>query len=352
MDTFTHLKQLIDHVEPNKPTLLSLPQELRDHIFELILVEPMRWGRRHKHDCPRCPRTSHELESPLFLDDQRSDSNHQCRCHSRSALNLLLVNHQIHAEAALTFWRMNKLCFRSMTEFNHDVGKVLRPECRKLLQHISFVDRETVFSIRQPFDKFWNTLLQCTGLRTLELSFKPTTSRLVRKDIYKYVLRMKAELPNLRSVKWIYIGSFIVSLNHPNHDFNGHHGTTGGPERDLHMAWWQTTKEVDLETLKDEEDVKRSNREFTGDFLRLVRRAMDAKILQKSPRCDLANCPRHFKYLPDGLNDRHNEAILEIEDGSVATVRFYGLPLSPETVVDNAKLRGEKEPDVLEQLST
>ncbi|KUI61659.1 hypothetical protein VP1G_11308 [Cytospora mali] len=329
MDTFIHLKQLIDYVEPEKPSLLSLPQELRDHIFELILVEPMRWGRRHKHDCPRCPRTSHELESPLFLDDRRSDSDHQCRCHARSALNLLLVNRQIHAEAALTFWRTNKFCFRSMTEFNHDVGKVLRPECRKSIHHVSFVDRETVFSIRQPFDKFWNTLLQCTGLRTLELSFKPTTSHLVRQDIYKYIIRMRAPQPEVVQMD-------LYRLLH---------------KRDLYMAWWQTTKEVDLETLDDEEYVKRSHREFTGKFLRLVRRAMDVQILQKSPRCDLSNCPRHFKYLPAGLNDRHNEELLEIEDGSVATVRFYGLPLSPETVVDNAKLRGE-EPAVLEQLST
>lgn len=359
MDTFTSREELGDCcLKPAKPklTLLGLPREMRDRIFEVALVETIRWERRHKYNCPHCPRTSHELEYPTFQVEHRPSSIHYCRCYVRSSLNLLLVNRQVNAEAARIFWKNNTFCFKSMTEFSHDLGEALRPEYREMIQHISFGDHSCWVSKTQVFEDFWNTLLRCTGLRTLELHFNAITAPMLSsQESCRYFLRMKTELANLKSVKWLCYGPLMIDMIHPMPEVNGPNASDieAKPRIYPDLIYWETTKEVDLERLNNDEDVERNNTAFARDFINLLTRAMDTYLFEESPTAIRLH-PEYRKLckcLPDGLNDRDNERTLDMEDASVATVWFYGIPLSRETVMHNAKLRGEDEQTGLEQLS-
>lgn len=341
MDASTSHQQLGEPVKP-KLTLLGLPRELRDLIFEVTLVETIRWDRRHRYDCSHCPRTSLELEYPSFNTTHRPGSRHYCRCRIRSSLNLLLVSRQVNAEAAQVFWKKNTFCFMSMAEFGHDIGEALRPEYREMIRHISFVDHSPSASEESPvFRSFWDALLRCTGLRTLELFFTSVSAQgLSSQKRCEQFLRMKTELAHLKSVKWICFGPLSISTTLPHPVY---------PE----LIYWETTKEINLEALKDEDDVERDNREFCVVFVKRVTDAMDAHIFEETPGASSLDpeLGKLCKCFPNGLNDQHDKEKIDMEDGSVAVVRFYGLPLSLETLTHNARLRGEEEQTGLEEVS-
>lgn len=332
METCTTLQELGNRLKPWKPelTLLGLPSEIRELIFEATLVETIKWDRRHRYDCFDCPRTSQELEYPTFHSNQLPGCRHYCKCRTRTSLNLLLVNRQVNAETAPVFWKKNTFCFMSMTEFAHDIGDRLRPEYREIIRHISFVDYSPARSLGPPvFRRFWDALLRCTGLRTLELSDASIAAEgLSSQERCRPFLRMGSELASLRSVKWLCYGplSIVTTVKHPIY-----------PE----MIYWETTKEIDLEALKDEDDVERSNREFKVNFVKRVKDAMDANIFEEAPGAIQADpeLGKLIKCFPHGLNDRHNKEVLDLGDDGVADVRFYGLPLSTKTLMHNTKMR-------------
>lgn len=330
----TQLEQS-DGYQAARLTLLGLPPELRDHILSFALVETIKWERRHKSHCASGPRTSTEIEYPPFLLEETRDRTRHCRCIARSSLDVLIVSRQLYAEGAHIFWTKNTFCFKSMAEFSRTVGRTLRPGTRKMIRHISLVGYGAS-SPSEPnaFDGFWASMLQCTGLRTLELDPNTVSARGSRQGgspcILGHFLRMKTELPHLRSVRWVCAGSFWTSVGNPL-QFGLH---PMSPQ----TAIWETTKTVDVQALEAEADVQRSKRDFEN-FAARVGRALQAKILEMVFGVQSSEP----KPLPGGDNDSNDQEAWRLEDGSVATLRFYGLPLSRGDARRENKRRNEED---------
>lgn len=327
-------------IKTRKTNFMDLSRELRDNIYEFALIETDKWDRRHKYNCSHCPRFRNEIETPLFLTGNWQG----CRCRARTSLNLLLVNRQVNAEAAPIFWKNNTFCFTSMLQLTRDIGRTLRPENREMIRNISFIDHTDTLVNKYECQRFWDTLMQCTGLRELEFHFVTSIGLLTRED-RKNFYRLKKKLPSLEKVRWVINGPLIFLSMDSGPVLEGI-STEYKPTWHHDPAWWEVKQEVDLAALKGENDVLRSHKRLTKSFAQLVEEAMSARSFGKVPiSARLAPGQRKlFKCLSDDLSDRNQEQELKLKDGQVATVRYYGLPLSHETLVRNARLRGQSFP--------
>ncbi|WQF79415.1 hypothetical protein CDEST_04429 [Colletotrichum destructivum] len=171
---------------------MQLPREVRDQIYEYSLVEPKRHGISHESGCYYKSTQSLLWEAPAFLlknvmiceNPYRLVTEPACDCAKRKCVNLLLVNRQIHAEAALVFWSRNTFCFLSAFEVIVALRHNLRHQYRNLVTEICvmspadngaplhvWLDRpgpEDACPTDWPL--FWHTISNCAGLRKLQIS--------------------------------------------------------------------------------------------------------------------------------------------------------------------------------------
>ncbi|ERS98875.1 uncharacterized protein SPSK_04093 [Sporothrix schenckii 1099-18] len=190
---------------PPKPPegFFRLPWELRQHIYELSLIELPRWEKIHKADCSLIASDLYSCERPPFVDkDLIYSPLDDCNCAKRHSLNVLLANRQVHREAAPVLWSRNVFCFHRGGHFVNDVGENLRPAHRLMLRHVSILmytndslpnENEKCFTQTYTSD-LWNTILQCNSLRTLEVSHV-----LCGKQQADHFKRLRKQLPLLES---------------------------------------------------------------------------------------------------------------------------------------------------------
>ncbi|ROW13169.1 hypothetical protein VPNG_04879 [Cytospora leucostoma] len=187
-----------------------------------------------------------------------------------------------------------------------------------MIRHMSLVGYGASSPLKASvFDRFWSFLLQCTGLRTLELDPNTVSARETRQwestCILGHFLRMKTELPHLESVKWVYAGSFWISVGNP---------LQFGLYPVLpQIRIWETAKTVNFKALESEADVLRSKRDFEN-FAARMGRALQARISEMVFGVQ-SSVPNP---LPGMYNGSHGQEAFKLEDGSVATLRLHGLP--------------------------
>lgn len=173
----------------NRAHLLGLPQELRDAIYELVIVEPSLFLRQHKPGCPRI-NALHGAETPICKstvemfdrgfgpqDDRAKCVACQKICQGRPGLTLLRVNKQIHREARQTFLAKNIFCFVSIVAFNKTLENIA-PSDLGLIRRLDIMHDSTELRARfwastrisvMEEAELWNSLQCLTGLVELSL---------------------------------------------------------------------------------------------------------------------------------------------------------------------------------------
>lgn len=142
--------------------LLGLPQELRDAIYEMVLVESPLHLRQHEEGCQRID-VLHGAETPVCMSTlEVLDRGHGRRedrykfeaceriCQGRSGLTLLRVNKQIYCEAHPLFLSRNMFCFVLVQTFNGSLEGMLQSSLRVVRRLNVFNNTGSQFPLWQP----------------------------------------------------------------------------------------------------------------------------------------------------------------------------------------------------------
>lgn len=338
--------------EPRKG-LLGLPRELRDIIYNMVLVEPAKWERRHSALCDLCPRNIVTFERPAF------DGDSSCKCASRCNMGLLLANRQIHRETAPIFWSQNKFCFDTPPQFAKDVGSNLRQEYVELLQQVSILrvtwndyqldwlpwwERDQVI-VNTESVAMWSTLFRCSGLRTLEmgnecfLGMRYTVS--ADYDFTGFVPRLREELPHLEEFALSSI--FAYDVNPKTSPMDPDLSLWDVPPiSQRHVVYVKAQKTLDLANVTTAAEAKEALRAFNTNFMVHVKFGLETTLFGVAPS-DFSTDQSNLHYpgyaLANDLNDRNTSHSLKLRDGTVVSVRLLGLPLSQQTRLRHVKER-------------
>lgn len=238
---------------PVRPkTFLDLPPEIRDVIYELVLVETPRHQRRHTATCDwlKLP-PSHERRD--LLNEIGSGSGIgpnppiPCRCAKRRNLAILSVNRQIYNESSYVLWTKNVFSFDWVKDFNHwfnGLGAAKRSIIRHLaiyfVQPLVFPEEAT-----EPDDQeqLLANLLQCPGLQRLDLGHNCLSAG--------DVALLRRRLPLLQRLR---MAGFVVV-------HSGHLGAASVPA----MAWGLVQTDIRIDDDDDGEmDEERSSSSTTA----------------------------------------------------------------------------------------
>lgn len=308
---------------PKKPLVgfLKLPQEVRDRIYYLVLVEPSKWEKRHKANCPYGPRDSYSIECPPVMIQGTSS----CSCAKRLGLGLLATNRQIHAEAALWFWPNNTFVFLSASDFVEDVGKCLREDYRRLIRRVSIWPTVSVHWRRdlaagarsQPLPLIWPTLRDCSGIQTLEIQLERTIPDLEEID----------SLPNLCQLRFAETFCYDVAIP--------------GPEgRQTDNLYIRVVKEIPF---KDNWSFEEAMSSFKPRFLNYAQFAIETVLFGQRPEVFERGLVEGEEWvLPVTLNDCSGPQILKTSDGREVVIWVLGLPLSRKASIEHQSNTGEE----------
>lgn len=169
---------MLNSAVPVRPkTFLDLPPEIRDLIYELVLVEAPRYQRRHTATC-KWPSFGSSYEEGGYVDRSKSSpcvGPHPpkfCLCAKRRHLAILSANRQIYKEASYILWARNFFSFDTVSNFNQWFADISATK-RSIIWHIAIYCVQTIlFHDRVALDmdeQFLPNLIQCTGLRRLDL---------------------------------------------------------------------------------------------------------------------------------------------------------------------------------------
>lgn len=358
--------------EPRKG-FLGLPRELRDIIYELVLVEPPKWERRHKAICDHCPRNTKTFERPVFdhFEGCSCQQRKACPCGLRSA-GLLGVNRQLHRETAPIFWTKNVFAFDRAGHFAEDVGENLRAEYREMLQHVSILgvhweefQQASWPDICYTWDdhmgslEMWTALKGCSGLRTLEIGPEKLCCPEWRDDpdedddedeeeedqhdYTEHLPTIREQLPLLEEF------AFARTLVYD--------GNPASSRRNLswydmpkmakrHLLYVKARKAIDLDTIDTTAKAKDAARAFRTNYLVHIKFAIETSLLGL-PEADFStsdstNLP--IKYaLPGGIDETNTHHELKLRDGTSAEVRLLGLPITKRTQLQHIKQRWKED---------
>ncbi|GIZ43711.1 hypothetical protein CKM354_000692800 [Cercospora kikuchii] len=112
-----------------RPGLLTLPAELRNQIWEDVVVEPDIHNRKHHRECPLIDHSAAFAQLPFYVQElkrypwesiEEASKRKKCRkqCRARQCLGLLRVNKQIASEATPIFWENASFYFASFPELS------------------------------------------------------------------------------------------------------------------------------------------------------------------------------------------------------------------------------------------
>ncbi|KAL0934460.1 ribosomal protein L32 [Colletotrichum truncatum] len=328
-------------------TLLGLPRELRNQIYNAVLVTPPKYSLSHKSECHfrhNHTRTSIEPAAYMVLDSNVEISGPrlnswiepvQCQCAKRPGLNLLLASRQIHREAAPLFWQKNEFVFITPDEFTNCVGSRLRQEYRALLRNVNIasleawnMDVKTTRNVLTDeympptprWHQFWGVMKQCKGMR--RLAVRPEVLRKCTND----VARLRTLLPELRKLEMTFIGKYKDRTAAYARDYVN---IRSSPEVQRHIMFVRAAQEVDLEAFKPTAQAcKELYRNFTTNFCVHVDRVVKERFLG----CwDMENVDLHGGSVLASLNDSCPEYDVELPTGQTVKICFEGVPQSKET---------------------
>ncbi|KAK8094862.1 hypothetical protein PG997_001547 [Apiospora hydei] len=197
---------LVLRVRPKTFPLLRLPREIRDLIYELILVEPPKHQRRHIATCSAASLSPSSPEIPPFVTEEKAPFPRflpfgDCRCANRRHLALLLTNRQVYEEGSRVLWTKNVFSFHTIDSFNQWFAhisaakrRIIRYIAIYLLprsqwQHLSF-SRTIGFDVNE---RLLQNLVQCVGLRKLDLGPAQLPSG--------FIAALSRQLPLLKSLR-------------------------------------------------------------------------------------------------------------------------------------------------------
>ncbi|KAK2595048.1 hypothetical protein QQS21_007238 [Conoideocrella luteorostrata] len=322
---------------PKKLTFRHLPYEIRKRIYELALIEPLRWKKTHEPNCPHKPTNKTDIEIPPFLQTNvwlypsphRIATDTKCSCAKRKGLSLLQTCRQISLEASPMFWSGNTFCFLSGWEFVIAVGHQLRSEQRKIIRSISLLGDDGK-SWQLPrvrylwrcssvyLGPFWDLLLECEALEHLEMPQDPL--KRTPSDVLQKMASSGTKLRHLTLAQFIpYYGNlyrgrlFLPGLNY------GRGGAT----------YVKCSRRVSWEDFKSEESLTELLRDLEYNFRVHVDTAVKIQFL--GAELSRLEFWRHtFKLAPD-LNEHSSVRQVVLPTGEKTAVEFFGLPISGAT---------------------
>ncbi|KAK6844876.1 hypothetical protein PG995_014986 [Apiospora arundinis] len=166
---------LVVRVRPKAFPFLQLPREIRDVIYELVLVEPPLYERRHISTCHYTSLSPSCAEKPPFATVETPfNKDHSCYCAKRRYLAILSVNTQVHQEAGRVLWGKNVFSFAGVCSFNQWFASISAAR-RENLRHIAIYlirlhERDTAGNQTLDFsEQLLPNLLKCENLRRLDL---------------------------------------------------------------------------------------------------------------------------------------------------------------------------------------
>lgn len=377
------LKISPEEVWKPKQGLLGLPREVRDMIYELVLVEPPKWERRHKATCEWCPRNTKTFERPVF-DHWSSCScigDRVCKCIKRS-LWLLCVNKQLHHEAAPIFWMRNTFCFDRANEFVVSVGEALREEYVRLIQHVSIlgVHWEEYQQASWPDCCYrwndntgsmdmWEALKRCSGLKTLEIGpeklycpewntdldldddedvdyYDDEDKGTDLENYYDYTDQVKDLREHLPLLEEFAFSRMLVYDGNPEtsaRSLEWYHR----PSMDKrHMVYVKVRKVISLEEISTPVKAKEASRSFRTNYLVHVMFAIETSLLGL-PAADFSTSMRldqPFKYaFTQELSENNTNFELKLRDKTTTQVRLLGLPITKRTHLRHLRERWKED---------
>lgn len=331
---------------------LGLIPELRNIIYHLVLVDSQPlWYRRHKASCALCPRDSTTWEHPpwatwQFPGQSRPTTIDCCRCAVRDGLGLLLVNRQIHNEAAPIFWANNTHCFGDIYHFLRDVGENMRPASRALIRHLSIVtfDRAKSTTADRRLD-LWSTLSQCRDLETLEVDLDHTCGGISGYTPAKWLNLLladylqargaegrkpsKAKLRSLKSLSPAKVSHYPVGFDGDAED---------DPPRMLYVKF---SERLDLELASlDRNSKMKALKIFDEGFLQEARHAVRVQFFE--PTRETWKMAMQVHSLRSPLDDSQPTARLRLSGSREVDVPLFGSPLGPQTLTEHNKDRARE----------
>ncbi|KAK7921381.1 hypothetical protein PG985_009403 [Apiospora marii] len=191
---------LVVRVRPKTFPFLQLPREIRDVIYESVLVEPPKYQRRHKATCTYSSLTPTCAEKPPFCTEEVPHREHFCHCAKRRHLAVLLANRQIYDEGSRVLWQKNVFSFCSTERFHQWIASI-SAEKRSLIRHIAiylithWLQRRHVGNQRDVIldGRLLQTLRSCANLRRLDLGPARMPDG--------FVMTLSRQLPYLKSLR-------------------------------------------------------------------------------------------------------------------------------------------------------
>lgn len=355
--------KLTGHDEPRRAKhfdLLALPGELRNEIYRYTLTtDPLKLEREHKYNCKWCTWTPGEPQRRMFKTSWH-DTNEKlpdCRCWAREGLSLLLASRQIHAEAAPILWAENNFSFPDIDSFHPLDRWALRREYRPLIRHITLYFDEYSRADKMPI-MLHDKVMAWQGPEPLERPasqvFNPVWTRPDACNIiFGASLRFTGDLPNLETFSWIDV--------HDVYDIQASMFCVGGLAYPCRM-----TKCMDVAAMAPEQFRAYGplNRDMGEKVVRRICRGAIpgnpgtgiAELLERAGRRNpadggvLVSTGRPFEYRCAGGTTgrtRDDKGTGEVvREGGLPmtwTLKVRLMPLSPETIARNARLKARDE---------
>ncbi|CAG9990300.1 unnamed protein product [Clonostachys byssicola] len=345
-------------LRPQKLGLLHVPREVQLLMYEFALIECPKWEKGHKPGCRYKPNDIHCTEIPPFLNlsiniwqtlegEFKQNIGNHCNCAKRDGLGLLGVNREIHNLAAPIFWSQNTFCFLDAMEFLATVGHRLRDECRNHLRSISILNPDaTGFSnhVSLPYSlsrskanmqAFWSTVRKCKQLAKLELP--PPYIKPALFSIDQWGL-LAEHLTELRTVRFSYLLPYTnvdCGWGRPSH-FRYFNPSCRYPgQQDVFVRCSRTVP------LRQEDWTSEAATEFYREMELNFKIHVDTIVKTKFLNADperLANYQNTFKLLPS-LDEHHRTHRITLPIGEKTAIKFYGLPISKKTRIQQARKR-------------
>ncbi|KAF9871138.1 hypothetical protein CkaCkLH20_11307 [Colletotrichum karsti] len=340
--------------QPRKLGFLHLPREIRNHIYEHALVDPVaRWDKRHSIGCKFKTFNPAEAEPPPFVLSQitlhaNPFSMHQyysCGCGKRSGHHLLQSSRRIHEEASPIFWSRNRFCFLDLREFMLISQNLVSSIQHEYIRYISIMPPGTSgTSLHIVYDGvrvnnwgwcwplFWKEISLFKNLRELEVEPVSVSDEgfSVTSEWVEFIMssmpELKVQLVDLYSFcEGLYLYTPTVSekddklhrstiyakMSYPLIPGSNYHPETG---ECLNLA----LSELYRRTARDMLD------KYTD-----VEEAIALCFFEADPS-DRDNWEDYWK-IREGFDEFHDQLRVTLRDGSALDFQFYGLPSSKET---------------------
>jgi hypothetical protein len=319
-----------NNTRPRKITFQHLPNEVKLLIYHHALVEPLRWNRMHRMDCPAKPKGRHHLEEPPFCQTRvyvtpgvisPIETTTKCGCAKRMGLNLLLASRAINDVASPILWGQNTWCFLDAAEVTATIGSRLRSVCRKQIRSISIMSPEPekrrlfvdgAFSWESRRKRFWETIKRCHYLQKLDI---PATY--LEPSSAKHWAKLDFDMPALGSVRV----NYLISYWTPNLRYQW---VPGFP--DWQMIYVRCSRLLPLrEHQWSQNSIRELRRELDTNFLVHTDTAVKTGLLGMS--FDQLNGKWiSLDRMPPDLNEQSRTRQVTLPTGETVNVCFYGLP--------------------------